>query len=657
MKEQILFIEGSLEVQHQLAKRVLAPNDYECLQALSGEEGLRVAVSRNPALIILGHHLPDRDGFEVLEELQVRSADLPVIFSSRDHSTGTVLRAFRLGASDFLARPFDPGEVLAAVRRTLPGDRPDEQHKELTKQLREANRQLQNQFQELNAVYAIGRSVTSLLDLNQVLNRVVEAAVYTVGAEEGTLMLLDGESNELYLRAAKDVSERTARNLRLRVEDSAAGRALRHNRPVHLTGERVKLATGYLVKSLLYVPLRVPERGAIGVLGVANRWASKSFSQRDVTLMSALADYAAVAIENARLFDHAESERAKLAAVLREAEEAILVVDEEDRVLLCNAAACDIWHLARDDLSQGRSPRSIWEVVPDSTVRDLFVEMSDERETIHREVTLGNERIYNAHLTAVEGVGRVLMLQDITHLKELDRLKSEFVATVSHDLRTPLTSIQGYIELLPQVGPLNERQERFIERVEATLRSITDLINDLLDIRRIEAEMDLEMESCDLSEIIGNVVDRLEHQAERKGQDLRWERPEMMSLVKGNPQRLSQVAVNLVNNAIKYTQEGGRITVTATEDQGYVVVSISDNGPGIPADEQSRIFDKFYRVESEEAEDVGGTGLGLAIVKAIVEKHHGRVWVESRPGAGSTFSFVLPAMAGAGYGDRTAEHG
>lgn len=646
MKEQILFIEGSLEVQHQLAERVLAPNEYECLRALSGEEGLRLAVSRNPALIILGHHLPDRDGFDMLEELQTRYADLPVIFSSRDQSTGTILRAFRLGASDFLARPFDPGEVLAAVRRTLPADRPHGRHSQLTKQLREANRQLQNQFQELHTVYAIGRSVTSLLDLDQVLNRVVEAAVYTAGAEEGTLMLLDDGSNELYLRAAKDVSERTARNLRLRVEDSAAGRALRHSRPVHLTGERVKLATGYLVRSLLYVPLRVPERGAIGVLGVANRWASKTFSQRDVTLMSALADYAAVAIENARLFNHAESERAKLEAVLREAEEAILVVDEEDRVLLCNAAACDLWHVTKDQLTQGHSPRSIWEVVPDSTVRDLFVGTSDEGETIHREVTLGNERTYDAHLTPVEGVGRVLMLQDITHLKELDRLKSEFVATVSHDLRTPLTSIQGYIELLPQVGPLNERQEKFIERVEVTLKSITDLINDLLDIRRIEAEMDLEMGACDLLEIISNVLDRLEHQAERKRQNLRWEGPETISLVKGNPQRLSQVVANLVSNAIKYTQEGGWITVTATEDEGYVVVSISDNGPGIPADEQSRIFEKFYRVETEQVDDVGGTGLGLAIVKAIVEKHQGRVWVESRPGAGSTFSFVLPTMAG-----------
>jgi two-component system NtrC family sensor kinase len=625
---------------------VLAPNDYEHLGALSGEEGLRLVRDGDPSLIFLDHQLPDRDSFELLEELQGLFADVPVVFTSGNPSTRTILRAFRLGASDFVVKPFAPDDVLAAIRRTLRARRPPSGHKDLTRRLREANRQLQDRFQELNTVYAIGRAVTSLLDLNEVLNRVVEAAVYTVGAEEGTLMLLDEESNELYLRAAKDVDEKAARNLRLRVDDSAAGRALRKNCTVSLSGDSVKMATGYLVKSLLYVPLRVPGRGAIGVLGVANRWSSETLSERDVGLMSALADYAAIAIENARLFRHAETERAKLEAVLREAEEAILVIDEDNRVLLCNATACDVWDLTGIDLSRGQAAPSVEEIISDSVIRDLFVETREASETVQREVTLGNERTYNAHLTPVENVGRVLMLQDITHLKELDRLKSEFVATVSHDLRTPLTSIQGYVELLPHVGPLNERQKRFIERVNASMESITNLINDLLDIRRIRAGLDLEMERCDLRDIIDEAVGRLSHQAESKGQGLRWERPETLPLVVGNPGRLVQVVDNLVNNAIKYTQAGGSIAVTATLDNGHVVVNVSDNGIGIPPDEQTRIFERFYRVESEEVLGIGGTGLGLAIVKAVINKHNGRVWVDSKPGVGSSFSFVLPAAEG-----------
>ncbi len=649
MNEQILVIDADPGTQHRLAE---ALSGREHLLASNGEEGLRLVHSYDPGLIMLDHQLPDRDSFELLEKLQALCPDVPVIFTATDRSARTILRAFRLGASDFVAKPFDPEEIMAAIQRTLPALRPPStgsgpmhsRHDDLTRQLREANRQLQDQLQELNTVYAIGRAVTSLLDLNQVLNRVVEAAVYTVGAEEGTLMLLDEESNELYLRAAKDVDERTAHNLRLRVDDSAAGRAIQENRPVHLTGDRLKLATGYLVKSLLYVPLRSPERGAIGVLGVANRRADAVFSQRDVTLMSALADYAAIAIENAWLFKHAETERAKLEAVLREAEEAILVVDEDHRILLCNAAACDIWHLTRAGLSLGQAPRPVEEVIPDATIKDLFVETRETGEPVHREVTLSDERTYNAHLTPVKGVGRVLMLQDITYLKELDRLKSEFVATVSHDLRTPLTSIQGYVELLPQVGPLNEKQELFIERVEISLESITNLINDLLDIRRIKSKLDLEMEPCDLREIIDGIVGRLTHQATEKGQTLRWERPKTLPLIRGNPQRLSQVVDNLVNNAIKYTQEGGHVTVTATLDNGHVVVSISDDGIGIPPEEQPRIFERFYRVESESIIGTGGTGLGLAIVKAVVEKHNGRIWVKSKPGVGSTFSFVLPAI-------------
>jgi len=644
LKEQILVIDSDSEAQRQLAEAVLAPSNREHLPALSGDEGLRLARDCDLALVILDHQLPDWDSFELLEELRGLCADVPVIFASADRSTKTVLRAFRLGARDVVTKPFAREEIWTAIQRALLARRRPSGQEDLTRQLQDANRQLQDRLQELNTVYTIGRAVTSLLDLNQVLSRVVEAAVYTVGAEEGTLMLLDEESNELYLRAAKDVGETSVRNLRLRVDDSAAGRALRQNLPVHVAGDNVELATGYLVKSLLYVPLRVPERGAIGVLGVANRSASKTFSQRDVTLMSALGDYAAIAIENARLFRNAETERAKLEAILREAEEAILVVDEDDRILLCNAAASAIWDLTGAYLSEGQAARSVQDLIPDSTVRDLFAAISEEGGTIHQEVKLGNERIYNAHLTSVEGVGRVLMLQDITHLKELDRLKSEFVAAVSHDLRTPLTSIQGYIELLPKAGPVNKKQEQYIARVEASLSNITDLINDLLDIRRIEAELDLEMEPCDLRKVVDESVEQLSPLAEERGQDLRWERPEELPLIRGSLRRLSQVMDNLVNNAIKYTQEGGWIVVTAKEDDGHVVVNVSDNGFGVPHEEQHRIFEKFYRVESEDLSGIDGTGLGLAIVKAVVDKHNGRVWVESQHGVGSTFSVVLPAM-------------
>ncbi|MBE9470507.1 MAG: response regulator [Chloroflexi bacterium] len=632
-QKRILIIGDSPETQQLLAESVLEPNGYRPIVALDGEDGLRSALEEHPDLIILDMQLPKMSGIEVLDALQERDIDIPVIFAAVRESPEVVVQAFRLGARDYVIKPCDPQEMQEAIQRAFATARVHEERDQLTQQL-------QRQLQELNAVYAIGRSVTSLLDLNRVLNRVVEAAVYMADAEEGMLLLLDSESGELYLRAAKGVDEEAVRSLRMRIDDSIAGRALRTDRPVLLTGEQAKVSTGYLVKALLYLPLRVPERGVIGVLGVVNRETARSFSERDTFLLSALADYAAIAIENARLFETVEVERAKLEAILREAEEAIVVVDEDDNILLCNTAARVALDLAEADLLH----RPVGEAIPHPSLHEMFAQVRETGKATHNEVSPKDGLTFNAQLTPVEGVGRVLMMQDITHLKELDRIKSEFVATVSHDLRTPLTTIQGYIELLPRVGPLTAQQQEFIQRARESTETITELIGDLLDIGRIEAGFDLEMETCDLGQVIEGTVRDFRLRADHKGQELRWQPPETLLQAQGNPHRLRQVMDNLLGNAVKYTQEGGWIAVSAVEDGEYIVVHVADNGLGIHQAQQPYIFDKFYRVKSEETVDIKGTGLGLAIAKAVVEKHNGRVWVESKPGVGSVFSFVLPAL-------------
>ncbi len=638
-RERVLVIDDSSETQQLLAELVLEPEGYRPITALDGEEGLRLALEEHPNLIILDMQLPKMNGIEVLQALQQRKVDIPVIFTTIRESAELVVQVFRLGAHDYVIKPFDPHEMQEAIQRILTSTTSSGERDQLARQLAETNQKYQRQLQELNAIYAIGRSVTSLLDLNLVLNRIVEAAVYLADAEEGMLLLLDKEGDELYLRAAKGMDEKVARSLRVRVDDSLAGRAIQTDRPVLMSGERAKVTTGYLAKALLYLPLRVPDRGVIGVLGAINRETERSFSERDIFLLSALTDYAAIAIENARLFETIEVERAKLETILREAQEAIIVTDKENYILLCNAAARATLGLIEANLLH----RSVDEVIPHPALQSMFAQVHKTGKATHNELPLEDGRTFNAQLTPIKGVGQMLVMQDITHLKELDHIKSEFVTTVSHDLRTPLTTIQGYIELLPRAGPLNTQQQEFILRAGKSMEMITQLLNNLLDIDRLESGLELEMAHCDMVQVIKEAVNDCRKQAEENEQEVRWELSEALPLVRGNFYRLRQVMDNLLSNALKYTQKGGWITVSAVEDDGHIVVHVADNGIGIPPAQQPYIFDKLYHVESDETLGIAGAGLGLAIVKTVIEKHNGRVWVESRPGIGSVFSFVLPA--------------
>ncbi len=338
-QESVLIIDNSAGTRQLLVELALEPSGYRFLTALDGEEGLRLALQEHPDLIILDMQLPKMNGLEVLEALRQRDVDIPVIFTTIRASAELIVQAFRLGARDCVMKPLDPEKMQEAIQRVLAVVRLRDERDQLTEQWLEANQQLQRQLQALNAIYAIGRSVTSLLDLNRVLSRVVEAAVYMAGAEEGMLLLLDSEGDELYLRAAKDVDEKVARSLRIRVDDSIAGRAIRADRPVLLTGERTKVATSYLVKALLYLPLRVPERGVIGVLGVANRESERSFSERDIFVLSALADYAAIAIENARLFESVANAKSLMDNIFASITSGIITTDVQDQITLFNRAA------------------------------------------------------------------------------------------------------------------------------------------------------------------------------------------------------------------------------------------------------------------------------------------------------------------------------
>ena len=637
--ERVLIIDDSDEVRDIIANLILEPAGYRVLTANNGADGFRLMQEAQPDLVILDEQMPGMTGIQVLRAMRDQSIQIPVIFMTAFGSEDLAVQAFRLGVRDYVIKPFEPQEMARAIDRALTEIRLRRERDQLVAQLEEANRRLQQQVQELNTLYSIGRSVTSRLDLEVVLTRVVEAAVFLTRSEEGLLLLLDPESGHLMLRAAKNVDEKQARQLRVPVQDPLAGQVFRTGEPLLITEGQPKVVTGYLVRSLIYAPLRTPERGIFGLLGVMNREKVRSFTPHDVRLLCALADYAAIALENARLYEETETERRKLEGVLQATEEAVIILDPEMRVLLCNPAAIATLQLPAGDVTG----QKIQQLVSHNTLLDLFWKATRAQKSYHAEVWIPGGRTYSAQLTPVEGVGYVLMMHDVTQIKELDRVRAEFLATVSHDLRSPLATIRGYVDLLEKVGPVTDQQREFLEKIRRSIVHLTALVSDLVELGRIEASVEMEMEPFHLESIIDAVVDGYRQIAAEKGLTLKWELTPL-PLIRGNPHRLRRVMENLLSNAVKYNREGGWIKVTAEYREGYIVVQVADSGIGIPPEDLPHVFDRFYRVQRPETEDIEGTGLGLSIVKSIIEKHGGRVWVESRPGEGSTFTFLLPAM-------------
>lgn len=635
--ERVLIVTNNGEVLRHLKDIVLAPAGYQVQAVGDGMSALALAREAPPELLIAHTNLPGLSGLDLARRVHHDNPQLPVILLADEGSQAEILEALRAGASDYVLKPYEAEHLLAAAGRAL-GER--RRWEELVKARVEAGSDaggLQRRLKELETLAGVGRTVTALLDLDEVLTSVVDAAVHLTGAEEGSLLLKDEESGQLYMRASKNFDEEFAHTFRLQINDSLAGQVIASGEPVVLDERSPqKIKTSYLVHSLIYVPLRV--RGqTLGVLGVDNRKVGHTLTRDDLTVLVAMADYAAIAIENARLYQRTDTERRKLETVLTQTENGVIVVDAENRLLLINRAAQDALGV------NGRAiiGQSIVESLDDPRLLSLLRAPGDHPR--REEIEVPDGRIFNAQRTPIEGVGQSIVLQDITHLKELDRIKSEFVTTVSHDLRSPLTAILGYVELIERAGEINEQQRDFIRRVQLSVQQITNLVTDLLDLGRIEAGLETTRESSPISVLARYAVEGLRASAETRGLRLQIELPDDLPMVSGDPIRLRQMIGNLLENAIKYTPTGGEVGLSASAEGDQIILKVRDTGPGIPPADQPYLFDKFFRA-TNVVDRTPGTGLGLSIVKSIVDHHDGRIWVESALNKGTTFTVVLPSV-------------
>ena len=373
-------------------------------------------------------------------------------------------------------------------------------------------------------------------------------------------------------------------------------------------------------------------------------WASfeqtRNFSDAEVRFVTTLAGQASLAVANAQLFLNVEVARRQLEAIINSTPDPVLVTDQRNRLLLANRAAGQSFDIT-DDKAVGQS---IEKVIAQKPLIDLLL-ASSEKQSV--EVLLPDKRTYLATASSViaEGrpMGRVCILRDVTSFKEIDVLKSEFVATVSHDLRSPLTLMRGYATMLDMVGNLNDQQHGYIRKIISAVENMSRLVSNLLDLGRIEVGVGLEVENVSVLDILERITSALQLHASQKNIALNLEIPKNLPpTIEADQALLHQAVYNLVENALKYTPENGSVTVRVRTTPIDLLFEVEDTGIGIAPDDLPRLFEKFYRGKQREARAQHGTGLGLAIVRSIAERHGGRVWVESRLGESSQFFLQIP---------------
>ena len=413
----------------------------------------------------------------------------------------------------------------------------------------------------------------------------------------------------------------------------------------HLDREftETRAASARRMRSLIAMPMR--HRGQVLGAFILKNHTPYFYADSDRDRLAPIVDQMASTLVNYRLFEQVERGRRLLQAVLDSTGDAVIAADMSGRVTLMNPAAVRLFGF--EDAPAAGLP--VWDVVRAPAVAEAFRQALAGKFSapLGFEVPLPFDRVLFVDLAPIHdsrahALGWMAVLRDITHHKQMEALRSETIATAAHDMKSPLHLVAGALGVLAEDAPLmTDEQREAIAIAQSGVRRMRRLIEDILDLKKIEDGFGIDRRECDLAEVLRSVVGETAAQAAARSQALVLEVVGQLPVIQADPDRLHQVFANLASNAIKYTQPGGAIKLRALASGDLVRVAVIDNGPGISVEDQARIFEKFYRTRSSSKID--GTGLGLAIVKSIVEQHGGHVIVQSVPGQGSEFVVSLPA--------------
>lgn len=541
------------------------------------------------------------------------------------------------------------------------GDRPD-QIGQLGQSVIDMERVIAARMDELTTLLETSAAVTSSLDVDTVLNSILVQVEQILKVDKSAIATYDDRSQRFTISVSRGLSrdyiERTfLAHSRVRL----AWQALDRNEPVQLIDlerdeQPEQIAPGALaegVRAIAVIPLKTIH-APLSILAVY-KTQPYTFSQREIDLLSSFANHAAMALENAALYAQSDSlfkeQTRRLEALVHSLGEGLVLEDLTGNIRYVNHRMSDFTDLPIDAIKRG----SIADVI--KHLYDQAVTTKSAAPPHQPELNLpGDEMIFAVpHANRVrflhseifqvtdyeqQAIGQGLLLQDITKTYELDRMKSLLISTVSHELRTPLASIKGYASTLlaDDVEWDQTEQQEFLKIISHETDRLNRLVNDLLDMSRLEAgRLPVTLASCDLSDVVARAVPQVYPSSYDR---LRLDLPADLPPIHADPQRLEVVVRNLIENAVKYTDQDTPIIISASLNNGTVIVQVSDQGPGIPEMDHQRVFDTFFRVEDSLTRQPG-LGLGLAICQGFIQAQGGKIWLEPQP-QGTCIAFSLP---------------
>jgi len=638
--ERILVVDDDPNIREACVE-YLKMNRYNVDESENGEECLRQLKQDYYQIILTDLMMPGIDGIGVLKAIKKEYPQSDVILMTAYGTIENAVEAMKLGAYDYITKPFKIDELGILISRCLEKQR-------LAREV--------DELKEVVNLYEVSKAIGSLMDLDRLLSRIIKLATDTLGADGGSIMLFEKETGKLIVKAASGRREDTVMGKKLDIGERVAGYAAEKSEIVKIDGNlkddprfsNLEQFDG--IHSGITIPL-VRKDKLFGIINVHRTEKKEAFTKKDVDLLSIFAAQSAIAIDNAYLFSTLQQEKEKIEAVFRGMEDGAIITDAQLNIIMLNSSTEKLLNIKREEGMGNNLLGFLSDFQPSIPWKELE---KKEEKVVNFDLVRTTRKALFLSVVATkirneEGklFGQIMVLRNVTDERKEEMVKRNFLNLISHKLRNPLTTILGYLPFLQEkMKALGEPEKEVLRVIENEGLLLSSHVDKLLMFTLLEREyLEIKKEKIDVKSIVETVLEMIATLIKVNMAEVEIDSGlGDVGEVYVDRLKIQDVIENLVENAIKFNDKKEkkiRISGRSVDDK-FIQIEISDNGPGIPSEEQEKIFQKFYQVEEYFTGKVEGTGLGLALAKRLVETHGGRIWVESKLGEGSTFYFTLP---------------